>query len=221
MYSPSANEPPERPRKKIMIQLDNDFPMMQTPPYQDNQDSTSIRIISNYSVEGTMTTMSEDAIQEMNEKFKAQLKDIKEAQEIKLTEFENKLHLELQASITTAVENSVQIFSQSIATIVEISSKEKMDVQIQPSLEWIKAQITATNNSMALHQHQMLQAVQQSKEENAKVIQQVQEENTQREEHNFNTMNKMYAILEGMRENILPQTSFSSSNQGLSGTRTK
>eukprot|EP00957_Ditylum_brightwellii_P052411 3974541-Ditylum_brightwellii.AAC.1 len=109
----------------------------------------------------------------MNKKFKAQLKEKKEAREIKLTALENKLHLELQASITTAVENSVQILSQSIATIVETSFKEKMEAQIQPSLDWIKGQITATNNSMALHQHQILQTVQQSKEENTKVIQQV------------------------------------------------
>eukprot|EP00957_Ditylum_brightwellii_P130531 9957723-Ditylum_brightwellii.AAC.1 len=57
MYSPSANKPPERPRKKITIQLDNDFIMMQDPTYQGNQDNTSIGTMSNYNAGGTTTTV--------------------------------------------------------------------------------------------------------------------------------------------------------------------
>eukprot|EP00957_Ditylum_brightwellii_P063348 4808324-Ditylum_brightwellii.AAC.1 len=59
-----------------------------------------------------------------------------------MIELENKIHLELQSSITTAVENSVQLFSSSIAFMVENSFKQKMEAQIQPSLDWIKAHIT-------------------------------------------------------------------------------
>eukprot|EP00957_Ditylum_brightwellii_P178296 13579560-Ditylum_brightwellii.AAC.1 len=118
-----------------MIQLDNDFPMTQAPTYQGDQDITSIGTMSNYNAGGTTTTVSEDPIKEMNKKFEAQLKEIKEAQEIKLTALENKLCLELQAFITAAVEKFVQTFNQSIATIEETSFKEKMDAQIKPSLD--------------------------------------------------------------------------------------
>eukprot|EP00957_Ditylum_brightwellii_P080147 6095868-Ditylum_brightwellii.AAC.2 len=59
-----------------------------------------------------------------------------------------------------------------------------MDTQIQPSIDWIKSQMTTATNSMALFQKQTLHAVQEAKEENTKVIQQVREENTQQEESN-------------------------------------
>eukprot|EP00957_Ditylum_brightwellii_P193816 14758478-Ditylum_brightwellii.AAC.1 len=70
MYSPSANKPPERPRKKIMIQLINDLTMAQAPTYQGNQDSTSIGTMSNYNARGTTTTVSEDTVKEMNKNLK-------------------------------------------------------------------------------------------------------------------------------------------------------
>eukprot|EP00957_Ditylum_brightwellii_P210132 15364599-Ditylum_brightwellii.AAC.4 len=72
MYSPSANKPPERLRKKIIIQLDNDFTMTQASTCQGNQDNTSIGTMSDYNTGGTTTTVSEDTMKEMNKKFEAQ-----------------------------------------------------------------------------------------------------------------------------------------------------
>eukprot|EP00957_Ditylum_brightwellii_P160196 12195510-Ditylum_brightwellii.AAC.1 len=72
-----------------------------------------------------------------------------------------------------------------------------MDAQEQPSLDWIKAQITGTNNSMNMLQNQALQAVQNMKEESTKKMQQAKEEAAQRDETQSN----------------MPQTSFSSVSQ--------
>eukprot|EP00957_Ditylum_brightwellii_P014828 1117806-Ditylum_brightwellii.AAC.1 len=61
-------------------------------------------------------------------------------------------------------------------------------------------------DNMVIFQNQTLQAVQEAKEENAKLIQQVREENTQQEESNTKTVSKIFMILEGMRSNQ-PQNS--------------
>eukprot|EP00957_Ditylum_brightwellii_P049143 3728676-Ditylum_brightwellii.AAC.1 len=126
IYNLSANDPPERPQKKIMIQLDNNFPMLDPQPFTSagtNPDNTSLGTTSNYNTQGTSTKVSENTIKETNKKVKQKLKEIKEAQEIKMAELENKICLELQPSITTAVENSAQLFNSSIASMVEKSFK--------------------------------------------------------------------------------------------------
>eukprot|EP00957_Ditylum_brightwellii_P123072 9383612-Ditylum_brightwellii.AAC.1 len=66
--------------------------------------------------------------------------------------------------------------------------------------------MTAATNNMMLFQNQTLQAVQEAKEENAKVIQQVIEENMHQEEANTKTVIIIFTILEGIRVNQ-PQNS--------------
>ena len=44
----------------------------------------------------TYTTVSENTLKEMNKKFKAEMKRLKENQERKLTKLEHKLHLEIE-----------------------------------------------------------------------------------------------------------------------------
>eukprot|EP00957_Ditylum_brightwellii_P106902 8155771-Ditylum_brightwellii.AAC.1 len=149
MHNSSADTPAERPRKKIMIQIDNNFPALPTSN-NGQQDNQSVGTESQWNTGGMATTVSENTIKEMNEQFKAQLQDLKNVQEMKMVELEDKTRIKLQNSISTVVENSIQLFSTSIASMVEASFKQKMDTQLQPSLNWIKAQITATNNSMAM-----------------------------------------------------------------------
>ena len=54
--------------------------------------------------------------------------------------------------------------------MVDTSFKQKMDTQVQPSIDWIKAQIAAINNEMANLQTHTLQAMKNQKEENTKII---------------------------------------------------
>eukprot|EP00957_Ditylum_brightwellii_P192071 14621679-Ditylum_brightwellii.AAC.1 len=70
-----------------------------------------------------------------------------------------------------------------------------MDIQVQSSLDWIKTQITVTNNSIAMFQNQTLQAMNTLKEENSNIIQQVREEGKQRDINKAITMNKIHKIL--------------------------
>eukprot|EP00957_Ditylum_brightwellii_P035495 2691020-Ditylum_brightwellii.AAC.1 len=95
-----------------------------------------------------------------------------------------------------------------------------MDAQLQPSLDWIKGKILATNNSLVTFQTQMLQAMNHVKEENTREIKEVREETTQRDITNSQTMTKIYELLEGMR-GVQPQVSPSSAHQkqGQSGTQ--
>eukprot|EP00957_Ditylum_brightwellii_P020909 1576810-Ditylum_brightwellii.AAC.1 len=90
-----------------------------------------------------------------------------------------------------------------------------MDTQVQHSLEWIKAQITATNNNMTNFKNQTLQALKNQNKENSKVIEQMKEEGRQRDINLSITVHRIQEMLEGMRGTPQPQTSFSSVHQQL------
>eukprot|EP00957_Ditylum_brightwellii_P021327 1608660-Ditylum_brightwellii.AAC.1 len=113
IYNKSANKSPERPWDKIMIQVDNNV-----PPLQSNATATYTASLgttgSQNNAAGTYVTVSENTTKEMNERFEAEFLKMKQQQEIQTKELENKLRLEIEASVTTGMKNSIQNFSRSM-----------------------------------------------------------------------------------------------------------
>eukprot|EP00957_Ditylum_brightwellii_P019438 1466664-Ditylum_brightwellii.AAC.1 len=102
-FAQSSNEP-EQVRKKIMIQIDNDnLPALPGgQPHAINAISLATST-PQFNCGGTYIVVSETTLKEMNEKFEKQLAELKVAQEHKLQEMKNKLHVKISSSITAAL----------------------------------------------------------------------------------------------------------------------
>eukprot|EP00957_Ditylum_brightwellii_P028356 2141333-Ditylum_brightwellii.AAC.1 len=75
----------------------------------------------------------------MNERFKAEMKKLMEIQEQKLQELEHKLRLDMQSSITTAMECSLENFSGTLKATVNALVKATMAHKLNSAITTINA----------------------------------------------------------------------------------
>eukprot|EP00957_Ditylum_brightwellii_P037162 2813136-Ditylum_brightwellii.AAC.1 len=83
----------------------------------------------------------------MNKRFKAEIKKLKEAQEQKQQELEHKLCLDMQLSITTAMECSIENFSGTLKATVNALVKATMAHELNTTT----ATIIASNQQHMLN----------------------------------------------------------------------
>eukprot|EP00957_Ditylum_brightwellii_P109603 8359818-Ditylum_brightwellii.AAC.1 len=142
-------------------------------------DTGSITTPASQSNVGTYTTVSKNMLKEMNKRLKAEMKKLKEAQEQKLQELEHKLYLDMQLSITTAMECSVENFSGTLKATVDALVKATMAHGLNTAMTTINAANQHHMLNMSTQNQLMMQQMQnnlskQNKKDNLQLIQQMQ-----------------------------------------------